>query len=160
MSCHRRLSPRCQTTTRKLSTFATPCPAIENVLQASVPPTLRLLAEKTIRYARRVVVVAFEEDECTTANFLSHERYTKTRHSYERWVRLLRREVVRALRGGNLELRYSRNRGTFRTSARDLRSASGCGRSEVACFVNAVCYAVTREVGAFPFPLITLRSGP
>ena len=111
------------------------------------------MAEKSIRYARRAVGAG--RDTCTTANLESQKRYTKARNGFERCIKLLRREVVRALRAGNLELKYSHNRGTFRTSAKDLRCASGCGRSEVASFVNAVCYAVTREVGAFNFPLVT-----
>ena len=127
--------------------------------QLAVPPTLRVLAERAVRYARRLA--GFGGDEGAMATFLLRRRgrCRKTRNHFERSVGMLRREVVRALRIGDLGPKGSCDRGAFRTLGKDLRSASGCGRSEVACFVNAVCYAVTREVGAFRFPLITLSSG-
>lgn len=123
-----------------------------------VPPMLCLLVEKMVRCASRVV--GAERDERATATIFSYGRYAKIRHSFERSVGMLRREVARPSREVDLELKYSRSRGTFRTSAEDLRYASRYGRSEVASFVHAVCYAVTREVGVFPLPLPTLNSGP
>lgn len=118
---------------------------------------LRLFVEKMVWCASRVV--GAERDESTTAAVFSYGRYAKIRHSFERSVGMPRREVARPSRKVDLELKYSRSRGTFRTSAKDLRCESGYGRSEVASFVHAVCYAVTREVRVFPLPLPTLNSG-
>ena len=116
---------------------------------------LRSLVEKTVRYARRLV--GPDREERATATCLSFETNTRAQNHFDRSVRMLRREIVRAVRKGELELKHSGSRQTFRTSAKNLRTASGYGRSEMMSFVNAVCYAVTREVGAFPLPLFSLE---
>ena len=67
----------------------------------SFPPMLPLLVEKTIPYARRVI--RFGRDEVITATFLLHEKSEKAPNHLERSIRLLRREIVRALRKGELE---------------------------------------------------------
>lgn len=72
------------------------------VLRLPVSPTLRFLVEKTIRSARRVL--GTDRYERTTAVFCSYEGYTKTRNYSGRSVGMLRCEVVRALRKGDLEL--------------------------------------------------------
>ena len=150
--CHKDMKPR-----HVSSLLSLLCVRQLKVLQSpSFPPILRLLVEKTIRYARRVIRSG--RDEIITATFLLHEKSEKARNHLERSIRLLRREIVRTLRKGELELKYSHSRESFRTSGKDLMSGTTCGRSEVASFVDAVCYAVTREVGSFPFSLLRLKA--
>lgn len=72
------------------------------VLRLLVSPTPRFLVENTVRYARRVL--GTDRYERTTAIFCSHEGYTKTRNYSGRSVGILRCEVVRVLRKGDLEL--------------------------------------------------------
>ncbi len=73
---------------------------------------LRLLVEKTGRCARRVGGSARVGR--TTGGLCEQERYRKARRSFERCVGMLRREVVRGLRGGVVEV------GGSRMEARDV----------------------------------------
>ena len=131
--------------------------SVQNAYGATIAPESSA-SSTVLRYARRVV--SPDRDERTTATSLSQKKYTRTWNHFERSVGILWRWIARALRTGDPELKYSCSRETVRTSGKDLRSASGYGRSGVASFVDAVCYAGTREVGAFHIPLLTLTSGP
>ncbi len=63
----------------------------------------------------------------------------------------MRREVVRAMRYEQLELRYP----TGETSRPNKRTLKGT-KSGLTSFVNRVCYAVTLELGCFALPLLPL----
>lgn len=110
---------------------------------------LRSFVERTIRHARLVVAAAesrnFGDDPRSVANLS-----TLLDHS----VQMLRREVVRAIRHEQLELRWS----TGETSRPNKHSLRGT-KSSLTSFVNRVCYAVTRELGCFARPLLPLAPG-
>lgn len=85
-----------------------------------------------------------------------HLRFIKkTRHpslSLEHNVRLLRREVVRAIRHEQLELLWPNGE----ISRPDSETLSG-RKDEVASFVNRVFYAVTKRLGCFGLSLLPLN---
>ena len=70
-------------------------------------------------------------------------------------MRLLRRKVIRAIRHEQLEFRYISG-GTFRPTSKSLRGKHW----ELASFVNAACYAVTKALGCFHAPLLSPNAKP
>ena len=112
--------------------------------QVSVPQNVRVSAERSIRHARRVIQAAESEKPSDTVG--KSESYLL---SLEHNAQILRREVVRAMRYQQLELLWATG-GTLRPSSRTLRGT----KAGLASFVNRVCYAATRELGCFAFPLL------
>jgi len=107
---------------------------------------LRSFVERTIRHARLVIAAAESRDAGDDPS--GHKKLlTVLDHS----VRMLRREVVRAIRHKKLELRWPTGE-TSRPNKSTLRGT----KSGLTSFVNRVCYAVTRELGCFALPLLPL----
>ncbi|KAL2040209.1 hypothetical protein N7G274_007112 [Stereocaulon virgatum] len=108
------------------------------------PPTLLAVARRAVRHARRAT--SAESDRAT---------YTTTQLLFKRTIQLLRREVIRAIRHEQLEFRYPKG-STFRPTAKSLKGK----KWELASFVNAACFAVTKALGCFDAPLLKLNAKP
>ena len=108
------------------------------LLQSLIPPILVTLAKRAVRHAR--LATSFEHDK---------ETHTTTQLSFQRTLQMLRREVIRAIRHEQLEFRYPKG-STFRPTAKSLKGKEW----ELASFINAACFAVTRALGCFDAPLL------
>ncbi len=124
---------------------------IEDIeMKLPIPRTLEPLIDRTIRHARRVKCVADRNVRLTGRPMAGFER-----RSFEHTVRLLRREIVRAIRHKQLKLNWL-DGATLRPNSRSLIGKS----SGLATFINQVCYAATKGPGCFALSLLPLAIKP
>ena len=109
-----------------------------------MPQTIGASAARSIRHARRVIR-AVESDQHSDALSRNKPHLVSLEHT----IRVLRREVVRAMRYQQLELQWVTG-GNLRPSSRTLRGE----KAGLASFVNRVCYATTSGLGCFALPLL------
>lgn len=107
---------------------------------------LRSFVERTVRHARRVI------NSTKQYNIAEGSRQLKQQLALlEHTVQILRREVIRAMRHGQLMLRWPSGE-TSQPNKLTLRGT----KSGLAPFINRACYAVTRELGCFALPFLPL----